>query len=578
MNRYGLTGLALCTCLDAIAADVTVSGRVTFGSVTRLENADPALLTVINAPLVGLAGTASGANADDADLNFKRHDAVSTAVKGLLALHLHDGSTVALVRLKAWRDIALEHGNRPWGNANNGYVGGMPLGDSGAARLSRFSGVALGDAWVQDSIDIGSARLLGRIGQQLVPWGGPGSAGSGLEALNARDAPAARRAGAVAQETRVPAPMLFARLALQPTLALEGFVGGRFTPAALDMCGTFWAVSDYLANGCDVVMAGLPAQDDRTRVRTGAVLRRLPTPAPRGRDIGLALQWTAMGTDFGVYQARTTWRSPLPGLRRSSRIGRAIVPGNPDGKNMAFMTEYPERIGLTAATFTRRVAGTTTFGELSWRPRTPFMLSPGDVLPPFMNPTVPALLRAAADVVPPGGFFHGYDFHPVVQWQLGVQHDGRIGATPVSASAEVVAKHVIGLPDQALRRYGRADLFGVGPVFGVCTVTTADAARQCTQNGYVTSNAVSYRLRVEARWPALAPRTAVVASAAWVHDVKGWSGDFLINQGRKSLNLGLRVEYRQRYLLELTYLPIWGGAYNPFTDRDTLAYAVGVKF
>lgn len=568
----------MCAYLDAGAVDTTVSGRVTFGSVMRLENADPALLTAINAPLVGLRGTASGANADDADLNFRRHDATSTALKATIDINLREGDLLALVRLKAWRDFALEHRDRPWGNANNGYTANTPLGDTGAARLSRFSGIALSEVWVQDSTTVGSARLMGRIGQQFLPWGGPGVLGGGLESLNARDFPAARRAGAVAQETRVPAPMVFARLDLSPALAVEGFVGGRFTPAALDMCGTFWAVSDYLASGCDLVMAGLPALDDRARTLSGALLRRLPTPAPHGRDGGLALQWKAMGTEFGLYQARTTWRTPMPGLRRSTRIGRAIVPGNSDGRNIAFFTEYPERIGLTAFTFLRKAGSTTTFGELSWRPKTPFMLSPGDVLPPFMNATVPALLRASADAVPSGGLFHGYDFHPVVQLQFGVLHDGSIGATPVSVIAEVVGKHVVDLPDPAMRRYGRADLFGVGPVFGVCTVTTADAARQCTLDGYVSSNAVSYRLRFDARWPALAPGLGMVASVAFIHDVKGWSGDFLINEGRKSMNIGVRFEYRQRYLFEVAWQPVWGGAYNPLSDRDTLACAAGIKF
>jgi hypothetical protein len=60
--------------------------------------------------------------------------------------------------------------------------------------------------------------------------------------------------------------------------------------------------------------------------------------------------------------------------------------------------------------------------------------------------------------------------------------------------------------------------------------------------------------------------------------VKGWSGDFLLNEGRKSLNLGVRLEYRQRYLLDVSWLPLWGGDYNAFSDRDTLALAAGVKF
>jgi hypothetical protein len=573
-----LAGAALCLCLDASALETTVSGRITFGSVMRLEAADPNLLTALNAPRVGLVGTASGNNADDANMNWRRHDLVTTALKGMVDVAAREGNFSALVRVKAWRDFTLAQRERAWGNAANGYAPDTPLGDAGAARLSRFTGAALADAWLQYSVGLGTARLTGRLGRQTLAWGERGSVAGGLEALNARDWPAQRRAGATPQETRVPAPMLFARLELTPAVALEGFVAGHFTPAALDMCGTYWALADYLPQGCDVVMSGLPVLDDRARVATGALLKRLPTPDVDDHDAGVALFWKAFGADFGLYHARYTWRTPMPGLRRASRAGPAIVPGDPDGRNMAFFTEYPEGIAITALTFARKQGGTTTYGEASYRPRAPFMLSPGDVLPPFLSATVPALLRASANAVPPGGRFHGYDLHPVAQLQLGLQHERTIGATPVSGTLEMVAKHAMGLPDQALRRYGRADLFGVGPVFGNCVVTTARPDLQCTQSGYSTANAWGYRVRLEARWPALAPGLAGAASALFVHDVKGWSGDFLLGEGRKSLNLGLRFEYRQRYLAEINWLPLWGGAYNAFSDRDTLALAVGVKF
>lgn len=580
--------VALCAgrCAPAQTRETSVSGRITFGSVLRLAAPDPDLLAALNAPLVGLAGRASGSNADDANLNFRRHEAVSTAIKGYLDLSLRDGDLAALVRLKAWHDSALADTGRPWGNSPNGYTAAAPLSDNGAARLARFSGVALAEAWVQDRVALGQARLLGRIGRQNLAWGEHTVSGGGLDALQARDLPALHRAGAVAHETRVAAPMLFARLDLDPTsalaLAVEGFVAGRFQSSVLDQCGTFWAVSDYLAPGCDAVMAGLPAQNDRARVASGAFLKRVPTPASRGHDAGLALLVTAFGTDIGLYHARSTWRTPMPGLRRSSRAGPPLVAGDPDGENMAFFTEYPDHIALSALTVLRRQGATTLAGELAYRPRAPFMLAPGDVLPPFLNQGTPALLRAAVDAVAPGALFHGYDLHPTVQLQLAVQHEGKAGSTALAGGVEVVAKHAIGLPDPALRRYGRADLFGVGPVFGRCVVTTGQAARQCTQDGYTSSDAWGYRLRMEARWPALAPRFApglgASVSAVFVHDVQGWSNDFLLNQGRKSLQLALRLAYRRHYGLEIVWMPVWGGAYNPLSDRDALAVSASVTF
>jgi hypothetical protein len=85
-RRSRQAGLVLaCLCLEAQAIETTVTGRVTFGTVMRMEAADPNLLTALNAPVVGLTGYASGSNADDANLNFRRHDAASTALKAYVA-------------------------------------------------------------------------------------------------------------------------------------------------------------------------------------------------------------------------------------------------------------------------------------------------------------------------------------------------------------------------------------------------------------------------------------------------------------------------------------------------------------
>jgi hypothetical protein len=459
-------------------------------------------------------------------------------------------------------------------------VPNAPLSDAGAPRLSRFSGVALGDAWVQHSVQLGTMRLLGRVGQQSLSWGErSGSIAGGLEALNAKDLPALRRAGSVPHETRAAMPMVFGRLEVIPGLGIEAYYQGRFTPTALDMCGTLWSMSDYMVDGCDKVMSGQPAVSDRARIARGAYMKRLPTPKPDAAEYGLGLTGKLDGIDLGLYHARYNARTAMPGLRRTTRVGGpALIPGDPDGRNMAYFTEYAEGLAITGANFAWKAGRTSVFGEASYRPRMPFMLSPGDAVPPFLSPTAPALLRASADAVPPGGIFHGFDLHPMAQLQLGVQREWAVGGLPVSGSLEVVAKHTPGLPDSAVRRYNRADIFGVGPINGACSPNTGDPVRQCSLRGYATPDAYGYRMRFDARFPSLMPGATASASAVFTHDVKGWSGDFLLNEGRKSLNLALRLEYQQRYLAEIVYLPNWGGDYNPAADRDTLALAVGVRF
>lgn len=579
-RRVALTAvLALAALPPALALETKASGRITFGTVYRTEAPDPALLTGLNAATVGLTGLGSGPNADDANTNYRRGDAASRALKAYLDLSAREGNFSALLRLKAWHDFGLLHDARPWGNSANDYHAGAPLSDAGAPRLTRFSGVALGDAWVQHSAQVGGMRYLGRIGQQSLDWGARSGIAGGLEALNPKDLPALHRAGAAPQEIRVPVPMLFGRLELNRELGVEGYYQTAFRPTALDMCGTLWSNSDYFTPGCDRIMSGPPNVSDRQRVALGAYQKRLPTPAPDAGEFGIGLTWKSarLGTDVGLYHARYTARTAMPALRRASRVGPALIPGDPDGKNMAYFTEYAQGLRISAVTFAHKRGASSVFGELSYRPRQPFMLAPGDVVPPFLNPAAASLLRADVDATPLGGIFHGSETFAVTQAQLGLQHDWVLSGVPLSASAEVVAKHTAGLPDQAVRRYGRTEILGVGVINGVCPASN-NIARSCSLHGYATTDAYAYRLRFDARFAQLLPQLSGVLSAVFTHDVKGWSGDLLVNQGRRTLNLALRLEYRQRYLAEIGYMPNWGGDYNAGIDRDSAALALGVRF
>ena len=284
-------------------------------------------------------------------------------------------------------------------------------------------------------------------------------------------------------------------------------------------------------------------------------------------------------TDFGLYHARYISRLPVPGLRKSSRIGPASIAFDPDGKNPAFFTEYPGRIDMLALTFQHKRAHGSWFGELTMRPHQPVQLPAGDVLPAFLNAAAASLLRADADAVAPGAIYHAYDRYRTTQLQLGMQHDWHpLAGIALSGQAEVVAKHAAGLPDPALRRYGRADIFGNGPINGVCTVTSIDAARQCSLEGYATASALAYRLRLDARRALPAAALTVHGWAQLTHDARGWSYDSQINEGRNNASLGVRLEYRQRYSAELVFAPVWGGAYNAQADRDQVSFALGMRY
>lgn len=571
---------------DAGAVEYKVAGRVVMGAVWRIEAPDPALQYTVNAAARGAPGTApAGQNTDDGNNNYARGDVVSRALIGHLDLSASSGSASALLRVRAWHDDALAHDARPWGNNPNRYQAGAPLSDAGSARLARFSGVALGDAYLEDTLRIGRWRLLGRLGQQSLAWGSRALTGSGIGAINAVDLPALRRAGTTPQDFRVPQPMLFARLGREDSgWSLEGFWQTGFKPGVLDMCGTFWAATDYLPEGCDRAFAGPPVAGDRQRSASGHYLKRVDSPysldAPQ-YGVGVAWKSPQPGIELGLYYARYINRLPTPGLRKSGRIGGpAVVAGDPDGRNLAFFAGHVPAIEMVGVNLFRQHGATGWYTELTYRANQPVQLPSGDVLSAFLNPLAASPLRLDADRIGPGGYFHAYDRMRTAQLQVSAQRDmGRVGKVAINGGIDVVFKHAFGLPDPAVRRYGRADLYGGGPYRGVCGAGSVPvAARQCTLDGYVTPNAWGYRIRLDLNFGPVAPALDLRAGVMFAHEVSGWSYDFQLNRGRRTANLALRAEYSRRYLAELAYTPVWGGPYNNIADRDQLSFMVGVKF
>lgn len=579
-------GLALALLAFAARAgetpDVSLHGRVSYGLSYRMQEADPALVNIANGSAIGIAGGASGGqNADDGGNNFRRHDVTANVLKAVAEMTLRQGPLTGMVRARAWVDFALRNGDRPWGNAPNNYAANAPLSDAGFPRMSRFSGAAITDYSIQADSVSAAGVLISRLGQQAINWGDKVMLGGGLGAAFPVDLAGARRPGALAQEGKVAVPALFERLVVGPALTLEGFYQFRQRTNVYDGCGTFGSIADFVVEGCDKVFAGLPAGNDRVRLAAGAYVKRKDAPSqPGAGQFGASLQGrlAPLATDVGLYYLHTAARAPNPGLVKSARNGAPLIAGDPGGLNVRYFVEYPDDIDTVALTFQHQYGKGSVYGEWSYRPNQPVQLSASDLLGAFVSTTAPTPLRAAERATPAGTVFHGYDRLPVWQAQIGAQHGFAAAGLNWNGAAEVVLKQVDSLPDPAVRRYGRADAYGQGPVNGLCVVNTASAQRQCSFDGFVSARAYGYRLRLDTRITALADGLVFTPSLLFSHDLKGWSYDGLINQQRKSMNLALRFEYRERYLAELVYAPSWGGAYNVLADRDVLSLAAGLRF
>ena len=169
-----------------------------------------------------------------------------------------------------------------------------------------------------------------KLGWQSLDWGRKLLALGGLRDLNPLDVSASLRPGVDREhETRVTFPAVFGRVGLTQATAVEAFYQFAFEPTALPGCGTFYAVVDFMAEGCDKAMFG--NLSDRTAVATGIYVQRTATVQPTdARQGGLALKHTvdAWSTEFGLCATQFHSRVPFySGTKSGRETGPLFVPG-----------------------------------------------------------------------------------------------------------------------------------------------------------------------------------------------------------------------------------------------------------
>ena len=563
---------------------LSIGGSVFFGTAIRTVKQDAVLLPNVNSSLVGITGQAitasTGKNQDDANLNFNRGDAVATVVKGYLSLDYKWRDYGLLASGKAWYDYAAAQTGRPWGNIPNGLAAGDPLSDAGALPRSKFGGIVTDSLYSYGHDQFANVSLDWRVGYQKLEWGNRYVVFGGLRDLDPLDLPAALRPGALRdEETRIAFPALFARLGMSSATRIEGFYQIHFQRNAPNECGTFFSAQDFVSEGCDKVMLGQGS--DRNSLATGSYVKRAGTPHPSDAgQAGLALRHAAesWATEFGLYAAQFHSRSSFYSAIKSLRTGAPFVPGDPGDLNPQYFTEYPEDIRIFGATFDARFRGGAVFGEFTYRPNQPLQYNSADLVAAFTSLTAPTPLRAQATALASGAVFHAWERHDSVQLQLGATGTIQdvLGASGMNWLAEVVYKGVPDLPDPAVIRFGRSDVFGQGPVNGVCP--PPQAPTQCSFDGYVSRNAFGYRLRAGLRYANAIDGVDLIPSVYFGHDVSGWSGDGGILQGRMLAIASLRANFAKGWTAEIAWQPTWGGTYNNLRDRSTAQANIGYQF
>jgi hypothetical protein len=564
---------------------LSVTGSTYVGTTVRIDQQDPKLLADANSSLVGIPGNAvtpsAGRNGDDGNLNFDRGDQVAAVLKGYLSLSYAWRNYGIEASGQAWYDYANAETNRPWGHVPNDFAADQPLNDAGALARARFGGVALDNFYGHGHHQLDHVSVHWKLGWQALDWGKRLMALGGLRDLNPQDYPATLRPGVDREhETRITFPAVFGRLGLSQATSLEAFYQLRFEPTALNQCGTFFAAVDFMAEGCDKAMFG--NLSDRTAIATGVYVKRTATrdPSDSGQG-GIALKHKvdAWATEFGLYATQIHSRAPFYSGTKSGRVeGPLFLPGDPGNLNPTYFTEYPEDIRMFGASFEKKWRGGVVLGELTYRPNQPLQYNSYDVISAAVSRTAPTPLRDQADALAPGATLRAWESHKALQLQLGVTGalPKVLGSAGMSYGAEFVYKRVPDLPNVSVMRFGRAEVFGQGPVDGVCPPPAAPVS--CSSDGYVSQEAFGYRLRAGLKYPKAIGELDLVPSVVFGQDVWGWSGDLMIIEGRMFAAVSLQAVLAGHWTAAISWNPTWGGTYNNLRDRSTAQAYVSYQF
>lgn len=378
----------------------------------RARDRNPELMPPGNAARVSERGfSPGGVNVDDGNLNYAKGSSVSRSANALADVELNHRPLAvrAFLRAKAWDDIAQRKDEVPHGNHPNGYAALRPLSDRGFSEHGEFNNATIMDAYVERTwAGIAGQPLLVRLGQQMIPWGQQETTIlGGLEQINAIDYPARFRAaslldGTLARDTGyVPAPAIFTRWGdRRSRTVVEAFYFFKFQPNELGGCGTFFALADYVTDGCDRVLAQPNTVTDPAAIAAGIYADRAPDrDAKDGGQFGFALKQTTDFGQFGAYFSNYHSRRFSPSAIRSTRAAALplLIPGNPGNENVRYFIEYPENVrvfGLTYAAADIKAGRWGLYGEYTYRPNQSVLLNSVDLFNAFTSTRASACFKA----------------------------------------------------------------------------------------------------------------------------------------------------------------------------------------
>lgn len=602
--------------------EVTVHGAVTFGQSYRTDDRNPTLTTTRSNSNAGQPNNVppGSPGGTDGNLNYAKGDPVSSQLKGILGADFnYENRFGFFVEGKAWTDFTQMYAPVRFGNEPNGYKAGAPLSDLGFDALAKFSGANFQEAYGYANFDISGMPSLVKAGYQIIPWGQrsaiPGGLASSVNASNSADyhrttlgiesaevpPPSAFRPTFIPNTSTIASPAVFLKTNVTPEFRLEGFWQAEFVHSVIDPCGTFFSTSNFIAPGCNYATIGSGAGNTAGLIAAGKYFSRIPMADPTDHGqfgVGAGYTIKPIATDLSLYYTKTDWRQPLASgfasklnpLTNNTLFFPLSVNPAAAATNPVYYDEYVRGIDTIAFDWKTNIksTGTTFFGEETFRFNQPVAYNLSSVTALEVNSWHTPGILATNAILPgmydkfknigAGGYVSGYEQFKTLQSDVGViqRFTNVLGADSASFAAQSSLKHVFDLPSLDYLRFGRSETYGQAAINGVCSNTNPVG---CAYKGFVTPYAwgvaARFALNYEHIWGTDFDFTPSITYRA---DLKGWSYDGAVNQGRNQAVVDLRFDYKKKFYLQLSYSPIWGGDYNTSIDRSVAYFAMGAVF
>lgn len=612
----------LCLLASAIAAPLHAAefkladGEVTGTWNTRVSFGTGIRTTGRSEHLVGKGfrsdGKAKGGDgadtADDGNLNYGAGDVYSALFKISTGLDLKYRNYGMAVSGRAWYDTALKDNGVPQGNQPSGFAADEPLSDRNFSRSNRFSGGMLLDAYLYGRFNLGDAAHWDvRVGKQRVKWG-EGLFFSGLNQVNPADLTTLRRPGSdPASEAQLPVEMFWNKLSFDNGLSIEAFYQWKWRQSELDPCGTFWSGADIgIERGCSGLQSNAYYPINASTAGAGqwlsdGYMNAAGAYLPRGRDIegkdsgqfGFAAHYMIkpIATDIGVYWMRYNSRLPIlnastpdSALTNPDLTAQLVAAGVPLvyaqlSTRLSTITEsweYPGGIHLMGLSASHKAGKWKFAGEASYTQDLPVQINTADMFRALTANGGPVGNRTLGQ--PEGFLLKGYDRFDKWQTQVSVSRTlgPLLGAQGGVLVVEADWQHV-NLPGLETTRYGRGFAWGYSPQGFDGSCSSVQNPQGCANKGFFTRMAWGYRVRGQLNYAV--GSTTLSPSLTFGQDVRGYSVDSVLVEGRKTLGVGLAVKFAGNYFASVAYTNYLGNnRYDVLADHDNVVMAIGATF